>query len=217
MTRPTRRERSGNDHSDGDGDRGARRRSSLTGEARVIIPARRPTPMPGRCAYDGCDTDITASIEVDGLVYTTAPGSTLTYRVRDGAGVPVEPVSRTVTVLPCVEPCDAVQQRSRRRYRRGRRRAVALPRGLHRDERPKPGLGRRRDARWLRIPLPARPGTGRQRRIRMPTARPTSSFSKAVPRAIRVSAPDLFRKPRRIRSGGGGYTGPIPGKRWRTP
>ncbi|MBX3176022.1 MAG: DUF5011 domain-containing protein [Candidatus Hydrogenedentes bacterium] len=80
----------------------------LTGEARVIIPCEAPYADAGARAYDGCDTDITASIEVDGLVYTTAPGEyTLTYRVRDGAGVPAEPVSRTVTVLPCVEPCDA--------------------------------------------------------------------------------------------------------------
>ena len=79
----------------------------LTGEATVTVPCNTAYQDAGARAVDGCQTDITGDIVVDNPVDTSRPGAyTVTYNVMDATGAAATPVARTVTVLPCVAPCD---------------------------------------------------------------------------------------------------------------
>lgn len=81
---------------------------TLTGAASITVACGAAYLDAGASAVDGCQTDISSAIIASNLVNTDVPGVyTITYNVADATGATAPEVIRTVTVLPCVTPCDA--------------------------------------------------------------------------------------------------------------
>jgi hypothetical protein len=80
---------------------------SLIGEATMNVVCHGVFTDPGATATDGCNGDLTASIQVAGTVDTETAGQyTLTYSVSDASGNAATPVTRTVTVQACKHSAD---------------------------------------------------------------------------------------------------------------
>lgn len=83
-------------------------RIMLTGAPELTIECSSTYQDAGASAVDGCQTDISSLIVTDNPVNTAVPGVYIvTYTVSDPSGAAADPVTRSVTVLPCATPCDA--------------------------------------------------------------------------------------------------------------